>query len=305
MAYLSSDSSSSRISASCFSRQLVAVGQVAQAHLFRAQLDEDLVQLRVVVDVLHALLARDLVERRLGDIDEALLHQLRHLPVEERQQQRADVRAVHVGIGHDDDLVVAQLLEVEGAFAFAVADAGADGGDHGADFVVLKHLVQARLLDVDELAADRQDRLELPVAPLLGRAAGGITLDDVELGVGRVAVGAIGQLAGQAAAGERAFADGLARFARRLARARRQQALLDDLLRHRRVRVEVRHQPVVDDRRHHAVDLRVDQLDLGLRFEARVGQLHAQHADQTFAHVVAGDGRVLLLQEFVLTWRIG
>jgi hypothetical protein len=36
----------------------------------------------------------------------------RHLPVEERQQQRADVRAVDVGVGHDDDAVIAQLVDV-------------------------------------------------------------------------------------------------------------------------------------------------------------------------------------------------
>jgi hypothetical protein len=39
----------------------------------------------------------------------ALVDQLRHLPVEEREQQRADVGAVDVGVRHDDDLVVAQL----------------------------------------------------------------------------------------------------------------------------------------------------------------------------------------------------
>ena len=53
----------------------------------------------------------------------------------------------------------------------------------------------------------------LPVAALLGRAAGGVALDDVEFGVGGIAVGAIGQFAGQAAAGERAFAHGLAGLA--------------------------------------------------------------------------------------------
>jgi hypothetical protein len=57
--------------------------------------------------------ASALVERRLRDVDVAALDQLRHLPVEERQQQRADVRAVDVGVGHDDDAVVAQLVEVE------------------------------------------------------------------------------------------------------------------------------------------------------------------------------------------------
>jgi hypothetical protein len=41
------------------------------------------------------------------------LDDLGHLPVEEGQQQRADVRAVDVGVGHDHDLVVAQLVERE------------------------------------------------------------------------------------------------------------------------------------------------------------------------------------------------
>ena len=137
----------------------------------------------VVIDVFLALLARDLVERRLGDVDVPALDQLRHLPVKERQQQRADVRAVHVGIGHDDDFVSSAACSMLNAPSpLAVADAGADGGDHRADFGVLQHLVQPRFLDVDQLAANRQDRLETPVAPLLGRAAGGITLDDVELG---------------------------------------------------------------------------------------------------------------------------
>ena len=55
----------------------------------------------------------DPVQRRLRDEHVAALDQLLHVPEEERQQQRADVRSVHVGVGHDDDLVVAQLGDVE------------------------------------------------------------------------------------------------------------------------------------------------------------------------------------------------
>ncbi len=95
---------------------------------------------------------------------------------EEREDQGADVRAVDVGVGHDDDLVVARLLDVE-----LVADAGADGADHGEDLLVGEHLVDARLLDVEDLAAQRQDRLEAAVARLLGRAAGRVALDQVQL----------------------------------------------------------------------------------------------------------------------------
>ena len=110
------------------------------------------------------------------------------------------------------------------------ADAGADGGDERLDFRVLQHLVEARFLDVDDLALDREDRLETPVAALLGRAAGGVALDDVELGERRIALGAVGELAGQAAAGERAFADGLAGFARGFAGAGGHEAFVDDPL---------------------------------------------------------------------------
>ena len=72
-----------------------------------------------------------LIERRLGDIEVAALDQLRHLAEEEGQQQRADMGAVDVGVGHDDDLVVAQLVDVE----LVLADAGAQRGDQRADLL--------------------------------------------------------------------------------------------------------------------------------------------------------------------------
>ena len=53
------------------------------------------------------------VERRLRDVEVAVVDELLEMPVEEGQQQRADMRAVDVGIGHDDDPVVAQLADVE------------------------------------------------------------------------------------------------------------------------------------------------------------------------------------------------
>ena len=86
-------------------------------------------------------------------------------------------------------------------------------------------LIEARFLHVDELATNRQDGLVTPIAALLGRAAGGVTLDDVELGQCRIALGAIGQFARQTAAGQRAFANGFARLARGFASARGRQAL--------------------------------------------------------------------------------
>ncbi len=44
----------------------------------------------------------------------------RMIPEEEGQQQSADVGTVHIGIGHDDDLAIAQLGDVK-----FIADAAA------------------------------------------------------------------------------------------------------------------------------------------------------------------------------------
>ena len=44
--------------------------------------------------------------------------------------------AIHVGIGHNNDLVVTRFGRVEGTVAFAVADACSDCSDEGSNFVV-------------------------------------------------------------------------------------------------------------------------------------------------------------------------
>ena len=152
-----------------------------EARTVERELEHVLVEFVVVLQVALVLAVLDLVERRLGDVDVTALDQLRHLAVEEGQQQRPDVAAVDVRIGHDDDAVVAQLLDLEVVAAHAGADAGAEHGDQGGDLLGRDQLVEARLLDVEHLAAQRQDRLVLAVTALLGRAAGGVTLDDEQL----------------------------------------------------------------------------------------------------------------------------
>jgi hypothetical protein len=68
------------------------------------------------------------------------------------------------------------------------------------------------------------------VAALLGRAAGRVALDDEELGILGIAAGAIGQLAGQAAAGERGLAHGFAGAAGGFVGAGGVERLVDDRL---------------------------------------------------------------------------
>ena len=67
----------------------------------------------IVLDVLLALTLLDAVERRLRDEHFAARNQLLHVAEEKSQQQRANVGAVHIGVGHDDDLAVAQLGDLE------------------------------------------------------------------------------------------------------------------------------------------------------------------------------------------------
>ncbi len=75
----------------------------------------------------------------------------------------------------------------------------------------------------------RQDRLETTVAAALGGAAGGRALDDEHLAVLGVAVGAVGELAGQQGAVQQALADDqVARLAGGLAGPGGGDALLDD-----------------------------------------------------------------------------
>src|SRR5690606_19259009 len=103
-------------------------------------------------------------QRRLRDVNVSPVDELAHLPVEEREQKRTDVRSVDVGVRHDDDAVIAQFRDVE----LVGSDATAKRGDQRADLLVAEHFVETRLLDVEDLALDGQNSLDLAVAPLFG-----------------------------------------------------------------------------------------------------------------------------------------
>ena len=180
-------------------------------------------------------------------------------------------------------LPVAELGEVE----VVLADAGSQGGDQGANFLVAQHLVKARLLHIQNLSAQGQNGLVAAVAALLGGAAGGVALHQEQLAALGIALLAIGELAGQAAGIERALAPRqFASFARRLAGARGIDGLGANLASHRGILFETLHQLLVNEAGHRALDIAVE-FSLGLPLELRLRQLHADHRHQTFAHVLA------------------
>src|SRR5215210_925705 len=184
---------------------------------------QDLLQLALVIDVVVLALVCYLEERRLGYVDVAGLDKLGHVPEQEGQDQRSYMTPVHVGVGHDHDLVVAGLLDVEG-----LPHAGPDGGDHGLYLDVGEDLVHVGLLDVQDLAPQWQYGLKVPLPALLGASPSRIALDNVKFAPGRVLGGAVGELAWQGRALQVALADLLPHRPGRKTRPRGLQRLVDD-----------------------------------------------------------------------------
>ncbi|OPY91150.1 MAG: hypothetical protein A4E72_00259 [Syntrophus sp. PtaU1.Bin208] len=101
--------------------------------------------------------------------------------------------AVHIRIGHDDHLVVADPADV----VILLPDPRTQGGDHGLDFLVLQHLVEAGLLHIQDLSPQGQDGLIAAVTTLLGGTSRRISLNEIKLAPGRVPLLAVRQLSGQ------------------------------------------------------------------------------------------------------------
>lgn len=158
-----------------------------------------------------------------------------------------------------------------------------------------------RAFDVEDLAAQRQHRLVLAVAALLGRATCRVTLDDEQLGQRRILFLAIGQLARQAGDIQRALAAGqIARLAGGFTGTGGIDDLAGDGLGFVRIFLQEFLQARTEGIFHRRAHVRADQFFLGLRGEAGVGHLHRQHCDHAFAHVVAGQGDLCLLGDAVL-----
>ncbi len=210
------------------------------------------------------------------------------------------MRAVDVGVRHDDHPVVAEAGDVEG-----LAGARAQGRDDGDELVVGNDLVEAGLLDVEHLAPERQDGLELPVAAELGRPAGGIAFHDVDFALLGVALGAVGELAREPRAFQRALAAGeLARLAGGDAGLGRQERLFQDLFGDAGVLLEIGRKALVDGRLHDSLHLAVAELGLGLALELRVVHLDRDDRGQALARVVAGERFIELLGKIELLQRV-
>ena len=226
----------------------------------------------------------DPVKRRDGNIKMSIFNELRKFFKEKRHQERGDVGAIHVGVGHDDDALVAQ-----GRLVVIVAGAAAQGLQEVTQFLVGVHLFGGGAGHVEDLAAQRQHRLEAAVAPLLGRAAGGIPLDQENLGALGGGLGAVGELAGQPRAARRRGALELARLLAVEALVGAPHHVVEELA----GRLGVARQPVLEAIAHGGLDearrLRRGQSFLGLALELRVLDEDRQHDGGAADGIIGGD----------------
>src|SRR5690606_31313388 len=268
-----------------------------QVGIFQRGLGEVILQRLVILEVLLLLAALDLVQRRLGDVDVPLFDQLRHLTEEERQQQGADMRTVNVGVRHDDDVVVAQLVDIE----FIAADTATERGNQRADLLGRQHAVEPGLLNVKDLTLERQDGLGLAVAALLRRTARRVTFHNVEFRQGRVSLLAVGELAGQAGDVQRALAAG---HLPSLACSFTGAGSIDHLAHHRLGLVGPLQQIIAEELVHFLFDrclhFRGNQLVLRLGGKLGIGYLDRDDRCQSFSSIVTGGTDLELLQQTFL-----
>ena len=101
--------------------------------------------------------------------------------------------AVHVRVGHDHDLVIAQFGDVE-VVSISLGKSAAERIDHGFDLRVGKHFVYCGFFHVKDLPPDGKDCLVIPVSGSLCGTACGISLYNEDLALGRIFFLAVGQL---------------------------------------------------------------------------------------------------------------
>ena len=102
------------------------------------------------------------------------LDQVREELQEEGDQQEADVHTVHIGIGRDDHLVVAQAIQ-------PIFDV--EGSLEQVEFFIFIDDLLGQSIAVQRFTAQAEDRLQVRVSALRDGSAGRVTLGDEDTGL--------------------------------------------------------------------------------------------------------------------------
>ena len=166
--------------------------------------DKGLSLLFVVAIFFHFVFVSAEVKRRGGDVKMPFLNDAGHETVEKRHDERVDMRTIDVGIGHDNDFIVTQFVDVGLFVVFAFdADTYADTLNNVHHRFGFEHFMPLHFLYVEDFSFQRKDRLRVAIAALLGRTACRIALDKEDFGSLWVFVRAVGQFSGQSASRHR------------------------------------------------------------------------------------------------------
>ena len=181
-------------------------------------------------------------------------------------------------------------------------DARAEGGDHCLDLFISVDPVFTSLFYIQDLAAQRKDRLRRAGPRRLRAAACGIALDEEDLAVLRILVRAVREFAGQGHRLERGLSSRqVARLPRGFSCSLREDRLLEDDLRD----VGILLQEVGELLRHYAVRrasrLDIAELLLRLSLELRILDLDADDRRHAFADIFAGQILFRIFQKLVLS----
>ncbi len=103
------------------------------------------------------------------------------------------MRAVDIGIGHDDDALITQIGKIE-----IFSSPAAERKDKILYLLVGAGFVRSGADDVEDFTAQRKDGLCFTAAALLGASTRRVTLDDENLRAFGFGAAAIGELTGQA-----------------------------------------------------------------------------------------------------------
>ena len=96
--------------------------------------------------------------------------------------------AVHVGISHDDDLMITKFTDIK-----VIMDSRTKCCDHRLDLRICVNLIESRFFHIQNLSTKRKNGLCRTVTGCFGRSAGRISLDNVNFTVYRIFIRTIGQ----------------------------------------------------------------------------------------------------------------
>ena len=190
--------------------------------------------------------------------------------------------AVHIGVGHTNDTIVAKF-----ALVVLCVDTASERGYHRLDFLVFENSVQCGFFDVENLTSQRKNGLETSVATLLCASACRVTLDEIYFAVFGVFVGAVGKFAGERGAFERALSSrALARHTRRLSRSLRRNGFKHEFFCFSGVFLKIRSETFRNTLCHRLAHTAVAEFGFCLSFELRFCEFNRDNSRKTFSDVL-------------------